>query len=153
MLGEGDAVPEFEAEDADGGTVGSASLRGSRYVVYFYPRDFTPGCTVEAGEFAREYPRFRRAGIEVVGVSPDGAESHRRFREKTGARFPLLADTDRSVSTAFGAWGKKKMAGREYMGVVRSTFLVDESGTVFRAFPKVKPAGHAAEVLASFASK
>lgn len=153
MISEGDRAPAFSAPDADGRTFDSSSLSGRRYAVYFYPRDFTPGCTTEASEFAREYERFEAAGIEVVGISPDGPASHRRFCDKTGARYPMLADADNAIAGAFGAWGKKKFMGREYMGVVRSTFLVDEDGVVFRAFPRVRPAGHAAEVLAAFGSK
>lgn len=153
MISEGERAPAFSAPDADGNAFDSSSLKGRRYVVYFYPRDFTPGCTTEAGEFAREYKRFEEAGIEVVGVSPDGPDSHRRFCDKTGARFPLLADTDNAIAGAFGAWGAKKFMGREYTGVLRSTFLVDERGVVLRAFPRVRPAGHAAEVLAAFGAK
>lgn len=153
VISEGERAPAFSAPDAGGALFGSRDLRGRRYAVYFYPRDFTPGCTTEAGEFAREYPEFEREGIEVVGVSPDDSASHRRFCAKTGARFPVLADTDGKIAEAFGAWGRKKFMGREYMGVVRSTFLVDEGGLVFKVFPRVRPAGHAGEVLAAFRSK
>lgn len=153
MIAEGDRAPRFKAPDADGNAFDSSSLRGCRYAVYFYPKDFTPGCTTEADEFARDYDKFRAAGIEVVGVSPDDSASHRKFCDKMGVRFPLLADTDKAIAEAFGVWGKKKFMGREYMGVQRSTFLVDEKGVVFRAYPKVRPAGHAAEVLAAFGSK
>ena len=153
MIAEGDRAPAFKAPDADGKTFDSSSLRGRRYAVYFYPKDFTPGCTTEADEFARDYDKFKAAGVEVVGVSPDDSASHRRFCDKMGVRFPLLADTDKAIANAFGVWGRKKFMGREYMGVQRSTFLVDEKGVVFKAYPRVRPAGHAAEVLAAFGSK
>ena len=153
VISEGERAPPFSAPDADGNAFDSSSLKGRRYAVYFYPKDFTPGCTTEADEFARDYPRFRAAGIEVVGVSPDDSASHRRFCDKMGVEFPLLADTDKRIAGAFGVWGRKKFMGREYMGVARSTFLVDEGGVVFKVFPKVRPAGHAAEVLAAFGSK
>jgi len=150
MIEEGRTVPRFELKDADGRTVKSSDFRGRRHAFYFYPKDFTPGCTTEADEFSKDYPRFKKAGIEVVGISPDGVDSHRRFCDKMGIRFPLLADTENEVSKAFGVWGPKKFMGREYMGVVRSTFLVDEGGRIFKVFPKVKPAGHAREVLEAF---
>jgi len=153
VISEGERVPAFSALDADGRRYGSRDLEGRRYAVYFYPKDFTPGCTTEAGEFARDYPAFEREGIEVVGISPDDPSSHRKFCDKTGARFPVLADTDRKIAGAFGVWGRKKFMGREYMGVVRSTFLVDEGGVVFKVFPRVRPAGHAGEVLAAFKTK
>lgn len=152
MISEGDRVPEFEAEDACGNTVRSSDLAGKRHVIYFYPKDFTPGCTTEADEFAGDYARFKRAGIEVIGVSPDDSKSHKKFCDKMGIKFPLLADVDKKVSRAFGVWGKKKFMGREYMGVVRSTFLIDEKGVVLKAYPKVKPAGHARQVLEDFKS-
>ena len=151
MIAEGKKVPKFELRDADGRTVRSSDFAGKKHVLYFYPKDFTPGCTTEADEFSRDYAEFRRSGIEVIGISPDDAESHRRFCDKMGIRFPLLADTEKKVSKAFGVWGPKKFMGREYVGVVRSTFLVDEEGRIFKVFPKVRPAGHAKQVLESFA--
>ncbi len=151
MIKEGQRVPKFELKDADGRTVRSSDFKGKKHVLYFYPKDFTPGCTTEADEFSMDYPKFKEAGIEVIGISPDDVESHRRFCDKMGIRFPLLADTQKEASKAFGVWGLKKFMGREYMGVMRSTFLVDEGGRIFRVFPKVRPAGHAKEVLESFA--
>jgi len=150
MIEEGQRVPRFELRDADGRAVKSSDFRGRKHAFYFYPKDFTPGCTTEADEFSRDYSKFKKAGIEVIGISPDGVDSHRRFCDKMGIRFPLLADTEKEVSKAFGVWGPKKFMGREYMGVVRSTFLVDEGGRIFKVFPKVKPAGHAREVLEAF---
>jgi len=151
MIEEGDKVPRFELKDADGRTVKSSDFRGRKHALYFYPKDFTPGCTTEADEFSKDYSKFKKAGIEVIGISPDDVGSHRRFCDKMGIRFPLLADTEKEVSKAFGVWGLKKFMGREYIGVARSTFLVDEKGRIFKVFHRVKPAGHAKEVLESFA--
>ena len=116
MLGEGEKVPEFELQDADGNLVRSSDLAGRRYVIYFYPRDFTPGCTREADEFVRDYDSFREAEIEVIGISPDDVKSHRKFCDKMGIRFPLLADTERRVATEFGVWGKKEVHGTRIHG-------------------------------------
>lgn len=150
MVSEGDDVPKFEVHDADGNKVNSTDFQGKKHAIYFYPKDFTPGCTVEADEFSRDYEKFQKEGIEIVGVSPDSVDSHKKFCEKMGIKYPLLADVDKDMSNKFGVWGKKKFMGREYMGVVRSTFLVDEKGKIFKIFPKVKPAGHAKEVLEEF---
>ena len=150
MLSEGDLVPKFEASDANGKKVKSSDFKGKKHVIYFYPKDFTPGCTTEADEFSKDYSKFQKEGIEVIGVSPDDVNSHKKFCEKMGIKFPLLADTDKEISQKFGVWGKKNFMGREYMGVLRSTFLVDEKGKIFRIFPKVKPAGHSKEVLEEF---
>jgi len=150
MIKEGDKAPEFELQDANGNAVKSSDYAGKKHVIYFYPRDFTPGCTIEADEFAKDYEKFRKSGIEIVGISPDDVKSHRKFCSKMGIEFPLLADTEKVAAKKFGVWGLKKFMGREYMGVNRSTFLVDESGTVFRVFTKVKPRGHSAQVLGEF---
>ena len=150
MINEGDALPEFESLDADKRVIRSSDLVGQRCVIYFYPRDFTPGCTTEADEFTSMYLDFVNAGIRIVGVSPDIADSHKKFCGKMNIPYMLLADTNKSMANAFGVWGPKKFMGREYMGVNRSTFLVDESGTVFKVFAKVRPKGHARQVLESF---
>jgi len=150
MISEGDTVPKFELEDSDGNKIKSMDLKGKKHVIYFYPKDFTPGCTTEADEFSKDYNKFKKSGIEILGISPDDVKSHKKFCEKMGIRYVLLADTDKVVSKKFGVWGKKKFMGKEYMGVIRSTFLVDEKGKIFKVFPKVKAAGHAKEVLDSF---
>ena len=153
MIKEGDSVPKFKAQDADGNLVKSSDLYGKKCVIYFYPRDFTPGCTTEADEFSRDHSKFKKAKIEIIGVSPDDVDSHKKFCTKMKIPYMLLADTEKSISKKFGVWGKKKFMGREYMGVARSTFLVDEKGKIFRVYPKVKPAGHARDVLEAFAIK
>ncbi len=150
MISEGDIVPKFELEDSDGNKIKSTDLKGKKHVIYFYPKDFTPGCTTEADEFSKDYNKFKKSGIEIVGISPDDVNSHKKFCEKMGIRYVLLADTDKEVSKKFGVWAKKKFMGREYMGVIRSTFLVNEKGKVFKVFPKVKAAGHSKQVLDSF---
>ena len=150
MIAEGDKVPKFEANDSNGKKVKSTDFKGKKHVIYFYPKDFTPGCTTEADEFSKDYKKFQKEGIEVIGVSPDDVDSHKKFCDKMGIQFPLLADVDKEISQTFGVWGKKKFMGREYMGVMRSTFLVDEKGKIFKAYPKVKPAGHSKEVFEEF---
>ena len=150
MIKEDDPVPKFELPDANGKTIKSSGFKGKKYVVYFYPKDFTPGCTTEADEFSRDYKKFQNENIEIVGISKDDVESHKKFCEKMKIPYVLLSDTDAEVAKKFGVWGKKEFMGREYMGVTRSTFLVNEKGTVFKVFPKVKPAGHSKEVLEAF---
>jgi len=150
MISEGDLVPKFELEDSDGNKVKSTDFKGKKHVIYFYPRDFTPGCTTEADEFSRDYKKFKKSGIDVLGISPDDVDSHKKFCKKMGIPYTLLADIDKEVSKKFGVWGKKKFMGREYMGIVRSTFLVNEKGKIFKAYPKVKAAGHAKQVLEDF---
>ncbi len=150
MITEGDSVPKFELEDSDGNKVKSTDFKGKKHVIYFYPRDFTPGCTTEADEFSRDYKKFKKSGIDVLGISPDDVDSHKKFCKKMGIPYTLLADTNKEVSKKFGVWGKKKFMGREYMGIVRSTFLVNEKGKIFKAYPKVKAAGHAKQVLEDF---
>jgi len=150
MISEGDSVPKFEAIDANGNKIKSTDFKGKKHVIYFYPKDFTPGCTTEADEFSKDYKKFQKEGIEVIGVSPDDVESHKKFCDKMGIKFPLLADADKEISQKFGVWGKKKFMGHEYMGVFRSTFLVNQKGKIFKIYPKVKPSGHSKEVLEDF---
>ena len=147
-LAEGTVAPDFTMRDSGGKSMKLSELRGKKSVaVYFYPKDFTPGCTMEATEFSRDYKKFKDAGIEIVGVSPDDEESHQKFRAKMGMPYPLVADTENEVSKKYGVYGLKSFMGREYMGVNRSTFLVDKAGKIIRIYRKVKPAGHSQEVL------
>lgn len=148
MLKPGDPAPEFELEADDGETVRLRDLRGRSIVLYFYPRDDTSGCTKEACGFRDHLEEFESRGWTVLGVSPDGIESHRRFREKHGLGFRLLADPDHRVAEAYGAWGTKKMYGREFEGILRSTFLIDEEGRIAKTYRRVRPAEHAAQILA-----
>jgi len=150
MIAEGAPVPKFELKDADGNEVKSTDFKGKKHVIYFYPKDFTPGCTIEADEFSKDYKKFKKYGIEIVGVSPDDVDSHKKFCEKMKIPYTLLADSDKALSKKFGVWAKKKFMGREYMGVIRSTFLVNDKGKIFKIFPKVKAAGHSKEVLEIF---
>jgi len=152
VISEGDVVPKFELNDSEGKKIKSSNFKGKKHVIYFYPKDFTPGCTIEADEFSKEYKKFQKVRIEVIGISPDDVDSHKKFCKKMKIPYPLLADVDKEVSKLFGVWVKKKFMGREYMGVNRSTFLVDEKGKIFKVFPKVKPKGHAQEVLDLFSN-
>ena len=115
--------------------------------MYFYPRDFTPGCTVEADEFSKEYKKFQKIDVKVIGISTDSVESHKKFVDKMSIPYLLLSDPESEVSKKFGVWGKKQFMGKEYMGIQRSTFLINEKGTIFKIYPSVKPKGHALEVL------
>lgn len=145
---EGSVAPDFVMRDKQGKMNKLSDLRGKRdIVVYFYPEDFTPGCTTEATEFTRDYEKFKDADIEIVGISPDEEASHEKFRQNMGIPYPLVADTENEMSKKYGVYGLKKFMGREYMGVNRSTFLVDKTGKIVRIFKKVKPAGHSQEVF------
>lgn len=145
---EGKVAPDFTMRDKDGKALKLSELRGKKdVVIYFYPKDFTPGCTTEATEFTRDYEKFKDAGIEIIGISPDDEESHQRFRQKMSIPYPLVADTNNEISRSYGAYGLKSFMGKEYMGINRSTFLADKTGKVVKVFKKVKPAGHSQEVL------
>jgi thioredoxin-dependent peroxiredoxin len=151
-LAEGDQAPTFTLPDQDGNPVSLDDFKGSRVLVYFYPADDTPGCTKEACQFNDNLAGFQAAGVPVIGVSPDDAASHQRFRNKYGLRFPLLTDADHAVMDAWGAWGEKTSYGRKSVGVLRSTFLLDNRGRVERAWHNVKADGHAATVLSQLRS-
>jgi len=153
MIQEGTPFPDFSLPDQDGNVVTLADLKGKKAVIYFYPKDDTSGCTVEACEFRDAKQGMEEVdGARVVGVSPDNSKSHRKFADKFSLNFTLLADTDHSLCEAVGVWGEKSMYGKKYMGVFRTTILLDENGNVFKVFEKVKPEGHAAEVRAAFAA-
>ena len=149
MIEEGKPAPDFELETDDGATVKLSDLRGKPVVLYFYPKDDTPGCTTEACEFRDAYDVFRDRGIEVLGVSPDDAASHEKFKTKYDLPFTLLADPDHAVAEKYGVWGERNFAGKKYMGINRSTFIIDRDGNVAHAMMGIKPAGHAARVLES----
>jgi peroxiredoxin Q/BCP len=151
MLKEGTTAPAFKTTDENGETVSLKGLRGQKVVLYFYPKDDTPGCTKEACSFRDAFAKFKKEGIRVLGVSPDSEASHKKFVAKYKLPFTLLADTDRSIAEAYGVWGEKKFMGRTYMGVHRTTFLIDEKGKIRKIFEKVKPEDHAREVLDAFA--
>ena len=140
---EGAKAPAFTLKDASGEKVSLADFAGSNVILYFYPKDDTSGCTAQACELRDELPRFEAGDAVVLGVSPDSVASHARFRKKHGLNFPLLADEDHRVAEAYGVWKEKSMYGRKYMGIERSTFLIDEDGVVVEAWRKVKPTGHA----------
>ena len=150
MISEGDPIPKFEINDADGNKVKSTNFKGKKHVIYFYPKDFTPGCTIEADEFSKDYKKFQKEGIEIIGISPDDVASHKKFCDKMKIKYILLADVDKQVSKMFGVWSKKNFMGREYMGVIRSTFLVNEKGKIFKIYSKVKARGHSKQVLDNF---
>jgi peroxiredoxin Q/BCP len=145
----GDTAPDFALPDADGTIHRLSDRRGHWTVVYFYPEDDTPGCTTEACQFRDLSGDIIDRSADVWGISPDDAASHRRFREKFGLPFTLLSDVDHEVSKEYGAWGPKVSYGRETIGLIRSTYLVDPDGRVAHAWPKVKADGHAADVLAT----
>lgn len=144
-------APDFAATTDAGERLTLASLRGRPVVLYFYPKDDTSGCTAEACEFRDLFPRFDAADAVVLGVSPDSVASHVKFKQKYGLPFTLLADTDHAVAEAYGVWVEKRMYGRTYMGVERTTVLIGRDGQVARVFAKVKPAGHAETVAAAVA--
>ena len=148
MIEEGQQAPDFALESDGGETVRLSDLRGKHVVLYFYPKDDTPGCTTQACGIRDAYGEFERAGAVVLGVSPDSVAKHVKFREKYGLPFTLLADTEHEVSERYGVWGEKTFRGRTYMGVNRSTFVIGPDGTVARVMHGVKPATHADDVLA-----
>lgn len=144
---EGSKAPAFNLLANSGEKVSLTSLKGKTVVLYFYPKDDTSGCTVEAKEFRDAAADFKKADAVIVGVSPDDVKSHCKFIAKHELNFTLLADTDHAVAEKYGVWVEKSMYGRKYMGILRSTFLIDGSGKIARVWPKVTPKGHAAEVL------
>ena len=149
MIQEGKPAPDFELETDSGETVKLSDFRGRPVVLYFYPKDDTPGCTTEACEFRDAYDVFRDRGAEVLGVSPDDVASHEKFKTKYELPFTLLADPNHEVAEKFGVWGERNAYGKKYMSINRSTFIIDSEGNVARAMLGIKPAGHAAEVLES----
>ncbi len=153
MPKEGAAAPAFATTDTNGEKVSLKDLRGQKVVLYFYPKDDTPGCTVEACSFRDSFAKYKKRGITVLGVSPDNEAAHKKFTAKYKLPFNLLTDTDHAIADAYGVYGEKKFMGRTYMGVKRTTFLIDEKGKIKKIFEKVKPEEHASEVLDAFKDK
>ncbi len=149
MLAPGAKAPAFSLPTDDGSTVALKDFKGKKVVLYFYPKDDTSGCTTQACEFRDTWADVQKTGAVVLGVSPDGVKSHAKFKAKYDLPFPLLADEDHAVAEAYGVWGEKSMYGKKYMGILRTTFVIDGAGKVVTVFEKVKPKGHAAEVLAA----
>jgi thioredoxin-dependent peroxiredoxin len=147
MLSENDKVPDATLPDDAGGTIKLSKLKGQIVVLYFYPKDDTPGCTTQAKDFTCSAAQFKAAGAQIIGVSPDSVASHAKFRAKHDLAVQLAADEDHAVATAFGVWVEKSMYGKKYMGVERSTFLIDKAGKIARVWRKVKVPGHVDEVL------
>lgn len=148
LLEVGAKAPDFTAINQMGESVSLADFKGKKVVLYFYPKDDTPGCTKEACGFRDDFSKFKKANIEILGVSVDDEKSHKSFAQKYNLPFTLLADTDKNIVQAYGAWGEKNMYGRKYMGTNRITYLIDETGRIAAVFPKVKPEEHAEEILA-----
>lgn len=142
----GDEAPDFTLPDADGAPVALSSLRGEKVLLYFYPAAMTPGCTKESVDFEESLPALAEAGVRVVGVSPDAPAKLVKFRERDGLTFPLLSDADKTVLKAYGAYGEKKLYGKVTVGVIRSTFLIDEEGRIEKAYYNVKATGHVARL-------
>lgn len=153
MLNEGDKAPNFKGKDQNGNDVKLGDFKGKRLVLYFYPKDDTPGCTKQACSFRDADDLFTEKGIKVLGVSIDDEKSHQKFISKFQLPFDLIADTDKKIIEDYGVWGEKSMYGRKYMGTLRKTFLIDEKGKIVKIFEKVKVAEHADEVLAAFGEK
>ena len=148
MLNIGDKAPGFTLKDKDGKEVSLSDFAGKKVVVYFYPKDNTPGCAKQACAFAGLYDEFQKKGVEVIGISRDSAASHGRFAEKYGLPFLLLSDPELTAIQAYGVWQEKKLYGKTTMGVVRTTFVIDEQGHIEKVMPKVKPDTNAADILA-----
>ena len=143
----GDRIPDFTMPTDDGGTLSTVNLQGKTTVLYFYPRDDTPGCTTEAQAFRDALPHFTSAGVALVGVSADDIDSHRKFKSKHDLNFTLASDTQAQLAQALGVWVEKNMYGKTYMGMERATFLIDRNGVIRKVWRKVKVPGHAAKVL------
>lgn len=148
-LQSGIPAPDFELLDDNGALRRLSEFRGQPVVLYFYPKDDTPGCTTEACAFRDDYSAYEQAGVTILGVSPDTVKAHAKFKAKYNLPFPLLADVEHKVCELYEVWALKKFMGREYMGVLRTTFLIDADGRIVKVFEDVKPAGHSAEVLAA----
>ena len=151
MVSVGKKAPSFTLRNNSGTTVKLSDFSGKKVVIFFYPKDNTPGCTKEACSFRDSFGKFKSKKIVVLGISPDGEKSHQGFIDKFNLPFALLSDPDHKIAEKYGAWGKKSMYGREYMGILRSTFIVDEKGKISHVFPKVKVNSHADDILEALA--
>ena len=146
-LKEGDIAPDFEARDESGNTIKLSDMRGKKVVLYFYPKDNTPGCTAESCNLRDNYDDLKKAGYEVLGISSDNEKSHQKFIDKYDLPFHLIADTEKEVHDAYGTWVEKSMYGRKYMGTARTTFLIDENGKIEKIIDKVKTKDHTSQIL------
>lgn len=146
-LKEGDKAPRFSGKNQDGKEIKLEDFSGKKLILYFYPKDNTPGCTAESCNLNDNYNSWLDKGFEVVGVSPDSMESHQKFREKFGLKFDLIADTEKEVLQAYDAWGEKSMYGKKYMGVLRTTFVIDENGVIQKIFEKVETKDHTNQII------
>ncbi len=153
MLKEGEKAPDFALQDDSGKEVRMRDLKGNRVILYFYPKDDTPGCTTEACNFRDNLPKFKKMDAVVYGVSRDSVDSHQKFKKKYSLPFPLLSDPEGKLIEAYGAWGEKNMYGKKSMGIIRSTFVIDGNGTIEKVYPKVKPDVHADELLDYLSSR
>jgi peroxiredoxin Q/BCP len=147
MLAIGDKAPDFTGRDQDGNIISLNDFRGKRLVLYFYPKDSTPGCTAEACNLRDNYQSFKAAGYNIIGVSKDSEKSHKKFKEKYHLPFPLISDPDLAILKAYESWGKKKFMGREFEGVLRKTFVIDENGLISDIIDKVDTKAHSAQIL------
>jgi peroxiredoxin Q/BCP len=152
MVKAGQAAPAFKLQDDQGNWVSLSDFLGGHVVLYFYPKDDTPGCTTEACGFRDQSREFRTRGIAIVGVSADSVESHQKFKEKFHLDFPLLSDPDKKVLKAYGVWKEKAMYGKKYMGIERTTIIIDEHGNIEKVFPKVKVTGHVKDIFDTFSA-
>jgi peroxiredoxin Q/BCP len=152
MLSVGDKAPQFTLNDGDGNKIKLSDFKGKKVVLYFYPKDLTPGCTIEACAFRDDIGALKKLDAVVLGVSADAEKTHQKFTAKHDLNFPLLADVDHSMSEKYGAWQEKSMYGRKYWGIARITYIIDETGKIAKVYEKVKPATHSAEVIAAIKS-
>ena len=152
MLSVGDKAPQFTLNDADGNKVKLSDFKGKKVVLYFYPKDLTPGCTIEACAFRDDIGAFKKLGAVVLGVSADDEKLHQKFRARHDLNFPLLADVNHELSEKYGAWQEKNMYGKKYWGIARITYIIDENGKIAKVWPKVKAEGHSQEVIEAIKS-
>lgn len=147
FLSKGEKAPDFKGLNQNGETISLENFKGKKVILYFYPKDNTPGCTAESCNLSDNYQYWLDKGFEVVGISPDSVVSHKKFADKFGFRFNLIADTEKEILQAYGAWGEKSMYGRKYMGVLRSTFILNEEGVIEEVFEKVKTKDHTNQII------